>query len=417
MATKRELMLNLFESIAGESNYNKLKSTSDQIKAMNFQTDVLGIMQQALILQKLKFGMQLAKTYGSIIVVVEMEELEELERRYKVGLNGTKTKATKKKPAKKKATKFKKPQQQIGKYTDQGTAKGKGMQDIYWEKNGMELLFDPKDTTNRKGFPLPGDFRVNNERYLMQLFNLDAIEYGHWLNQQDRANYLGGVALSMLDLAGVLGFDKKQIGFGGKLSIGLGARGRGKARAHFSPAQFFINLTRFARPSKFATNSKNAPERNKLFFLAGGANAFAHEFGHALDYYLGTSVLKQKGHVTGQIVSTDFDTQLIKQKTIPGIIHKILFQIIWNKYKQDHTEYYKKIRDHDEYKYLCKRTELFARLFEQYVCFKLNAKNYYNLFLTEKQYNNMFYLPAALLKKVLPDIDALMVLAKKVVPR
>jgi len=69
----------------------------------------------------------------------------------------------------------------------------------------------------------------------------------------------------------VLGVDPAVLSFQGRLGIALGARGRGKAAAHYEGGRGVINITRFR-----------------------GGGAAAHEWGHALDNILG-SMLITKG--------------------------------------------------------------------------------------------------------------------------
>lgn len=56
---------------------------------------------------------------------------------------------------------------------------------------------------------------------------------------------------------------------GGELSIAFGARGSGNAMAHYEPLRQVINLTK-----------------------TKGAGSLAHEYGHAIDYIIGSKVNK-----------------------------------------------------------------------------------------------------------------------------
>lgn len=92
------------------------------------------------------------------------------------------------------------------------------------------------------------------------------METGKW-NKSILQTYLNCAYDSFMDLARILNVDPKVMSLNGTLSIAFGARGRGgKAAAHYESARKVINLTKF-----------------------NGAGSLAHEWGHALDDYMGRS--------------------------------------------------------------------------------------------------------------------------------
>jgi hypothetical protein len=66
------------------------------------------------------------------------------------------------------------------------------------------------------------------------------------------------------DLADTLGIPAETLSLGGQLGLAFGARGKGRAAAHYEPGKLVINLTKLS-----------------------GAGTLAHEWGHALDHYFG----------------------------------------------------------------------------------------------------------------------------------
>ena len=91
-------------------------------------------------------------------------------------------------------------------------------------------------------------------------FNLKSAQRGESISDTDLDHHLKHTEMGLHDLADVLGIDPKQVSFGGRLGVAFGARGHGKAAAHYEPATEAINLTRNM-----------------------GAGTLAHEWGHALD--------------------------------------------------------------------------------------------------------------------------------------
>lgn len=101
---------------------------------------------------------------------------------------------------------------------------------------------------------------------LIEHFGFRAVEFGNWLPQDERQQVLNMAFDSLCDLADALDIPPSGVSFGGELAVAFGSRGRGgkhAALAHFEPARFVINLTRM-----------------------NGAGSLAHEWMHALDFYL-----------------------------------------------------------------------------------------------------------------------------------
>lgn len=108
-----------------------------------------------------------------------------------------------------------------------------------------------------------------DEQLLLDVFGFRGVEYGNWLPQAERQIVLNHSFDAFMDLAAALKLPPKAMSLGGDLALAFGARGKGGKRAacaHYEPARNVINLTRLS-----------------------GAGALAHEWGHALDYFLAKS--------------------------------------------------------------------------------------------------------------------------------
>jgi len=90
-------------------------------------------------------------------------------------------------------------------------------------------------------------------------------EFGNWNMGSDGQAALNYAYDALLDLAETLDIKPESLSLHGELSIAFGARGQGlvNARAHFEPDHFVINLTKIK-----------------------GAGSLAHEWLHAVNYYL-----------------------------------------------------------------------------------------------------------------------------------
>ena len=113
----------------------------------------------------------------------------------------------------------------------------------------------------------PNDEDISSQT-LMDTFGFKGVNFGNWMkgktNEKERQLHLNFAYDSFMDLANVLNIPPDAISLGGMIGIAFGAQGNGSFAAHFVPGVNEINLTR--------TN---------------GAGSLAHEYGHAIDHYLG----------------------------------------------------------------------------------------------------------------------------------
>jgi hypothetical protein len=300
----------------------------------------------------------------------------------------------------------------LGKVVDRGN-NTPGNSDAYWIRNGVDLVLKANDAKVRKGKRIDSSYKYFDMRFLENYYGLRAFEFGNWLSQQDRINYVSGLGLALFDLRRVLGFTPKKLSLKGKLAVAFGARGRGSSLAHFEPKTFTINLTRYSRPPHVEDRSSRF-KRTSLILNDGGVGAFAHEYGHALDYFGGMHVQPGRTFSLSGDKSTDPkpETELLNKKSLRGLMEKLLYKIIW-KNDKEYTEYYTRLKKATKNKYYFQRNEIFARAFEMYVQYKLKRHGGMNIFLNEAKYDQKYYLTSLEFRRVEPEFDALMRELKK----
>jgi hypothetical protein len=260
----------------------------------------------------------------------------------------------------------------------------------------------------------PYDYIINDYRF-------KKIEFGNWVTNEDRFNYLYQFIIAIHDLNVVLKFDEN-IGLWHSQSIAFGAHGAGRALAHYEWWTGFINLTRYKR---------EGGSKEQRFLHTGGIGSFAHEYGHALDFFFGAFVEKKKGSFTLTTASsedvrttnTHFKKEDLQGSSLRAQMNLIMINVIWKKYdfahpqRSEHTEYYKKLKmtfapvkdgKAKKNEYWFRRIEIWARLFEQYIQHKLKSKGIQNSFLAKLKYEDSRYLPEKEFKTVVADIDYLM---------
>lgn len=125
---------------------------------------------------------------------------------------------------------------------------------------------------------------VDSTFALEQLVGLRAVQSGNWvLKDPNSAKFhVEQTAAAMSDMSDVLGIDVNLLGFGGRLGLAFGARGRGgkgAAAAHYEPVQRVMNITKMR-----------------------GGGALGHEWFHAFDDVLTEMASGQTGKA-GQYAS------------------------------------------------------------------------------------------------------------------
>lgn len=130
------------------------------------------------------------------------------------------------------------------------------------------------DKFNRKG-GRPID--IKSTKALEQLCGFRAVQSGNWvLKDRDSAKWhVEQAAGAMMDMSDVTGISEQGLGFGGRLGIAFGARGRGgkdAASAHYEPIQRVFNITKM-----------------------NGGGGIGHEHWHALDNILPSVLRGEEG--------------------------------------------------------------------------------------------------------------------------
>lgn len=189
----------------------------------------------------------------------------------------------------------------------------------------------------------------------MKCFGIRGGEFGNWTNDHDRQVNLNMAFDAFCDMADALNISRRDIGLigleTGALAIAFGARGHSGALAHYEPEREVINLTKMK-----------------------GAGSLAHEWGHALDDYIGKM---SEIHRFGKLASMSLNDQ-----KIPYCFRSVILALCRN---EDHkiTKYYSDsstfggMFSTSGHGYWTSNEELFARAFACYVKDKLSGRNDY----------------------------------------
>ena len=132
-----------------------------------------------------------------------------------------------------------------------------------WEKKGRKPERPHFEIIIRT---MPELVRVSDisSQELVNEFGFRGVEFGSWEIETERQKTVNMAFEALCYLAENIGMPRKFASLNSRLALAFGARGGGKAIAHYEPLRKVINITRLR-----------------------GAGSLAHEFGHALDHWLG----------------------------------------------------------------------------------------------------------------------------------
>ena len=246
----------------------------------------------------------------------------------------------------------------------------------YWAKHPQRFSFP---YNSRKFFEqwrqTKGELNVAS---FLKAFDFGYLEFGRWVKQNEREARFKGLAEGCLILSTNLFFNNSNLGCDRNINIAIGARGAGgKALAHFEPASMVINTTK-----------------------VGGNHSFAHEYAHALDYFLGMHYDQSKkfNYLSGGHAPLNS-----LKDNVGGELRRVTVEIVREAARQFETALgVKKFDDLlKEGDYWYRPNEIFARSFEAWVAYVFSkvddgsSFNYRNSFLCKplSAYNNKAIYP------------------------
>jgi hypothetical protein len=293
---------------------------------------------------------------------------------------------------------------------------------------------------------------LNDNNILLKIcdkYKLKDIDFGNWTSQNMRYNFTFALLVAMYDLEKVLNFHNNNLGFK-KLSIAYGARGRGGAWAHYEPATDFINLSRERRKDKRGISEDTTPEDWAEHF--SGFGSLAHEYGHFLDYHFGRKEKGGSAALSGGIRTLpSIDLKKTSLKNKDAVIKRIVENFSANTYVDGSplrqaffdlwlelffkwnkgiivglSNFYYRSYEYATYagSYWIRYNEIWARLFEVYINYKLYKKGVVNKLLVKDgkgkyaaenkgKAKSAVYVTYSELQKVLPQIEKIIDLMRK----
>jgi hypothetical protein len=243
------------------------------------------------------------------------------------------------------------------------------------------------------------DTPAGSTTVLANRMGMRGLQFGNSVTDDERAHHLRKTAEALVDLADVTGLPDRAISLDGQLGLAFGARGKGRAAAHYEPGTKVINITR-----------KN------------GVGTLAHEWGHALDDYIGQQTPRGKSRMrSGPVYLSEQTSGLYWDPN--GGTKSQADNPVWKAMDSvrkaiDDTDFRFTLRDglagygikagSAQYSYWTSGREVFARTFERYVQHKLKTKGQENTYLSGLGGESPLWPNKEQIAKMAPAFDELM---------
>jgi hypothetical protein len=245
------------------------------------------------------------------------------------------------------------------------------------------------------------DTPAGSTTVLANRMGMRGLQFGNSVTDDERAHHLRKTAEALVDLADVTGLPDRAISLDGQLGLAFGARGKGRAAAHYEPGTKVINLTR-----------------------KSGVGTLAHEWGHALDDYIGArSPRGQSFANTGDIYLSEQTSSRFYDRTkghasqeddpVWKAMDGVRRAIKDTDYDQTLSEGLRGYgitpqKSRGQWNYWTSGREVFARTFERYVQHKLRSKGQENTYLSGFGGESPLWPTKEQIAKMAPAFDELM---------
>ncbi len=234
-----------------------------------------------------------------------------------------------------------------------------------------------------------------------------SVIFGKSVSDEERLNHLKNLTNSLEDLSFAIGSKMSDLSLNNTLAVGIGANGKGNALAHYQSGEKFINLTR-----------------------KKGHGSLAHEWAHALDHHLSQELQGRRvGFLSTGSLSlindnrSSLQSQIKRAEKKGGSSLDLLKREYRNKdiamnfksFKEALVPFVARMKSSDSYRgltpkrreYFESHQEVFARVFEKMIDYKLSKSERKNTYLSSAHHKD-YYPNDDELKEIEPLFDKLM---------
>ena len=201
----------------------------------------------------------------------------------------------------------------------------------------------------RNGKDATPEMFVDVEGKEPSVFGFRAIEFGNYVSQKERQQFLNDIYDALMDMSEILGVSPRALSLGGKLALAVGARGTSGASGHYEPYKNVINITK-----------------------TRGAGVLAHEWLHALDRYF-SNFDENMVYPNGTRYATQQEYSDDTRQEVKDAFEKVMLAVKASDYRD---------RSMRLGEYWASEKELAARALQDYVIRKLEERGQKNDFLS-----------------------------------
>ena len=201
----------------------------------------------------------------------------------------------------------------------------------------------------RNGKDATPEMFVDVEGKEPSVFGFRAIEFGNYVSQKERQQFLNDIYDALMDMSEILGVSPRALSLGGKLALAVGARGTSGASGHYEPYKNVINITK-----------------------TRGAGVLAHEWLHAFDRYF-SNFDENAVYPNGVMYATQGMFADDTRKEVKEAFDKVMTAIKGGDYEK---------RSMRLGEYWASDKELAARALQDYIIRKLDDRGQKNDFLS-----------------------------------
>lgn len=213
---------------------------------------------------------------------------------------------------------------------------------------------------------------ITSEKFA-KTFGFRAIEFGNWVDSKERQAHVNEAYDALMDMASICNFDPTAISLAGELALAFGARGSGRALAHYESGRVVINLTKMK-----------------------GAGSLAHEWWHAIDNYFSRRRGEKRAFITQHpFEKWNYDTKA-KDDRIRGELISSFYGVINSIERTKLKERSEVLDKRRSSPYWSTPIEMSARCFENYVIDKLSVTHQSNDYLANFKETGEWVLEAEL---------------------
>lgn len=260
------------------------------------------------------------------------------------------------------------------------------------KKERPEIKTAYAEDIERIGKDVPYKTYEQQANFLTKEVGFRGIQWGQYISDKERQEHMKHLTEAVVDLSEVLNIPASKLSFEGHLGVAIGARGKGKALAHYEPKLKVINIAK------------------------QGSGSLAHEYLHAIDNLVAKKIsmepmTRTRANYEGQNLTSASYVKNADQELRGKVdnFNEALRPFVDRMLKNENL--HRQTKSKFDY-YVNNKQELFARVGERIIQRKLERQNLKNNYLSSSMGDSLYPTDEEL-KAIEPAFDSLMDYVRK----